>query len=104
VVVQRLAARPPSVGRLEGAINWGPYEAQRRAWRRPVLSRPNSVGDVVTVPGMMLQWRGWPHRADSDGGDRSRRPDVTVRYCVVVEKAFAPIQGFRRPPFEGSTC
>jgi hypothetical protein len=25
-----------------------------------------------------LQWRGWPYRADSDGEDRSRRPDVRV--------------------------
>jgi hypothetical protein len=104
VVVQRLAAPPPSVGRLEGAVNGGPYEAQRRAWRRPVLARSNSVGDVVTVPSVMLQWQGWPHRADSDGEDCSHWPDVTVRSCVVIEKAFAPIRGFRRPPFEGSAC
>jgi hypothetical protein len=62
----------------------------------------NSVGDVVAVPGVVLQWRGWPHRADSDGEDRSRRPDVMAQSCVVIEKAFAPIRGFRRPPFEGS--
>jgi hypothetical protein len=34
--------------------------------------------DVTTVPGVALQWRGWPHRADSNGEDRSRRPDVTA--------------------------
>jgi hypothetical protein len=79
------------VGRLEGAVNGGPYEAQWQAWRRPVLARSNSVGDVVTAPGVMLQWQGWPYRADSDGEDRSRRPDVTVRSYVVIEKAFAPI-------------
>jgi hypothetical protein len=32
--------------------------------------------DVVTVPGVVPQWRGWPHRVDSDGKDRSPRPDV----------------------------
>jgi hypothetical protein len=73
-----LDVRPPPVGRLEGAVNGGGYEAQRRAWRRPVLTRSNSVGDVVAVPGVMLQWRRWPHRADSDGEGRSRWPDVTA--------------------------
>jgi hypothetical protein len=33
---------------------------------------------LAAVPGVALQWRGSPHRADSDGEDRSRRPDVTV--------------------------
>jgi hypothetical protein len=99
-----LAVRPPSVGRLEGAVNGGPYEVQWRARRRPVPVRSNSVGDVVAVSGVAPQWGGWPHRADSDGEDRSRRPDVTMYACVVIEKAFASIRGFCRPPFEGSTC
>jgi hypothetical protein len=33
-------------------------------------SRPrvlNNVGVVVTVRGVALQGRGWPHRTDSDG-------------------------------------
>jgi hypothetical protein len=89
------------MGRLEGAVNGGSYEVQWRAWRRPVPVHSNSVGDVVAVPGVALQWRGWPHRADSDGEDRSHRPDITVRSCVVIEKVFAPIRGFCRPPFEG---
>jgi hypothetical protein len=55
VVVKRLAAQPPSVGRLQGGIDGGPYEVQWWAWRRPVLVRFNSVGDVVAVPGVMLQ-------------------------------------------------
>jgi hypothetical protein len=93
-----LAVRPPSVGRLEGAIDGGPYEVQWRAWRRPIPVHSNSVGDVVAVPGVALQWRGWSHRADNDGEDRSRRPDVTAWSCVVIEKAFAPIRGFRRTP------
>jgi hypothetical protein len=29
-------------------------------------------------PGWRWGRRGWSHRADGDGGDRSRRPDVTV--------------------------
>jgi hypothetical protein len=99
-----LVVQPPPVGRLEGAVNGGPYKVQRRAWRHPVPVRFNSVGDVVVVLDVVLQWRGWPHRADSDGEDGSRWPDVTVQSCVVIEKAFAPIRGFRRPPFEGSTC
>jgi hypothetical protein len=99
-----LVVRPPPVGRLEGVVNGGPYEVQWRAWRRPVPVRFDSVGDVVAVLGVVLQWRGWPQRADSDGEDCSRRPDVTVRSCVVIEKAFAPIRGFYRPPFEGSAC
>jgi hypothetical protein len=63
-------SRVPSTG--------GPYAAQWRSWRRPVPVHSNSIGDVVTVPGVALQWRGWPHRADSDGEDHSRRPDVTA--------------------------
>jgi hypothetical protein len=73
-----LAIRPPPAGRFEGAVNGGLYEAQWQEWRRPVPVHSNIVGDVVAVPGVALQWRGWPHRADSDGEDRSRRPDVTA--------------------------
>jgi hypothetical protein len=40
-----------------------------------------------------LQWRGWPHRVDSDGKDRSRRPDVTAWPCVVTEKVFESTAG-----------
>jgi hypothetical protein len=104
VVVQRLAARPPSARRLKGGVDGGPYEVQWRVWRRPVPVRFNNVGDVVAVPGVGLQWWGWPHRADSDAEDHSRQPDVTVRSCVVIEKVFAPIRWFHRPPFEGSAC
>jgi hypothetical protein len=63
-------SRMPSTG--------GPYAAQWWSWRRPVLVHSNSIGDVITVPGVALQWRGWPHRVDSDREDRSYRPDVTV--------------------------
>jgi hypothetical protein len=73
-----LAVRPLSVGRLEGAVNGGPYKVQWRAWQRPVPVRSNSVGDVVAVPGVALQWRGWPHRDDGDREDCSHWPDVAA--------------------------
>jgi hypothetical protein len=56
-----------AAGRFEGAVNRGPYAAQWRSWRRLVPVHSNSIGDVVIVPGVALQWRGWPHRVDSDG-------------------------------------
>jgi hypothetical protein len=73
-----LVVRPSSVGRFEGTVNEDMYEAQWQVWRCPVPVRTNSVGDVAAVSGVALQWQGWPHRADSDGGDCSRRPDVTA--------------------------
>jgi hypothetical protein len=90
-----LVVRSSLVGRPEGAVNGDPYEAQWQAWQRPVPVRSNSAGNVVAVPGVALQWRGWPHRADSDGEDRSRRPDVTAQSCVDTEKAF---EGSTGPP------
>jgi hypothetical protein len=45
------------------------------------------------VLGVARQWRGWPHRVDSDGKDRSRRPDVTAWPCIVTEKAFEGVAG-----------
>jgi hypothetical protein len=68
------AARGPA----RGCHQRRSYEAQWQVWRRPVLARFNNVGDVVTVPNVVLQWRGWLQRADSDGEDRSRWPDVMV--------------------------
>jgi hypothetical protein len=47
-----------------------------RGCRQRRVRTRHSVGYVVAVPGVALQWRGWPHRADSDGEDRSRRPNV----------------------------
>jgi hypothetical protein len=49
--------------------------------------------DVVIVLGVARRWRGCPHRADNDGEDRSRRPDVTARPCIVTEKAFEGAAG-----------
>jgi hypothetical protein len=52
-----LLVRPPPAGRLEGAVDGRWYEVQWRAWRRPVPIRLNSIGDVIAVPGVALQWR-----------------------------------------------
>jgi hypothetical protein len=57
--------------------------------------RSNSAGVVAVVRGVALQGRGWPHRVDSDGDDRSRRPDVTAWPCVSTEKMF---EGAASPP------
>jgi hypothetical protein len=70
--------RPLPVGRLEGAVEGRSYEAQWRAWRCSVPVRLNNVADGAAVPGVALQWRGWPHKTDSDGEDHSHRPDVIV--------------------------
>jgi hypothetical protein len=69
------------------------YGVQRRAWRRPAPVRSNSAGVVAAARGVALQGRGWPHRVDSDGDDRSRRPDVTAWPCVSTEKTFEGAAG-----------
>jgi hypothetical protein len=73
-----LAVRPLPAGRLEGAVNGGPYEVQCQARRRLVPLRSNSVGDVVTVPARGAAVAGMAAQGYSDGEDRSRRPDVTA--------------------------
>jgi hypothetical protein len=45
------------------------------------------------VLGVALQGRGWPHKVDSDGDDRSSRPDVTAWPCVSTEKTFEGVAG-----------
>jgi hypothetical protein len=92
VVVGRPAA---AVGGFEGVANEGPVPGTVAV---VATSRPRALQqhrDVVTVPGVVQQWRGWPHRVDSDGKDRSSRPDVTTWPCIVTEKAF---EGAAGPP------
>jgi hypothetical protein len=92
VVVGRPAA---AAGRLEGAVNGGPV---RGTVAVVVTSCPRALQqhrDVVTVSGVARQRRGWPHRVDSDGKDRYRRPNVTAWPCIVTEKAF---EGAAGPP------
>jgi membrane-associated protease RseP (regulator of RpoE activity) len=89
-----VVGRPAAVaGRFEGTVDGAPYVTQWRSWRRLVPAHYNSIGDVVTVPGVALQWQGWPHRVDSDEDDRSRRPDVTAWPCVITEKVFEGAAG-----------
>jgi hypothetical protein len=62
------AARGPARG-------WCQWEIVRGTVAVVATSCPCALQqcrDVVTVPGVVLQWRGWPHRADGNGEDRSR--------------------------------
>jgi hypothetical protein len=76
-------------------LTGGPYAVQWQSWRRLVPVHSNNIGDVVTTLGVALQWRGWSHRVDSDGDDRSRHPDFTAWPCVITEKTF---EGAAGPP------
>jgi hypothetical protein len=53
----------------------------------------NSARVVAAVRGVAMQGRGWPHRVDSDGDDRSRRPDVMAWPGVSTEKTFEGAAG-----------
>jgi negative regulator of sigma E activity len=71
--------RPAAVvGRFEGAVDGEPVRGTVAvvATSRPRASQQRQ--DVVTVPGVVRQWRGWSPRVDSDGDDQSRRPDVAA--------------------------
>jgi hypothetical protein len=92
VVVGRPAA---AAGQFEGAVNGGPVCGTVAVVATSCSRALQHHQDVVTVPGAALQWRGWPHRVDSDGKDRSRRPDVTAWPCIVTEKTF---EGASGPP------
>jgi hypothetical protein len=85
VVVGRPAA---AVGRFEGAVTGGPVRGTVAVVATSCPRTLQQHRDVITVSGVARQWQGWPHRVDSDGKDRSRRPDVTVWPCIVTEKAF----------------
>jgi hypothetical protein len=94
VVVGRPAA---AAGRFEGAVTGGPVRGTVAVVATSCPRALQQHRDVVTVSGVARQWRGCPHRVDSDGKDRSRRPDVTVWPCIVTEKAFEGAAG----PFRG---
>jgi hypothetical protein len=74
----KLLVRGPSAWGFEGAVDMRPYKAQCLAWLCPVNA-------CSTASGMVVQWPGWSHRADGDGGDRSHWPDVTALSCVGAE-------------------
>jgi hypothetical protein len=92
VVVGRPAT---ATGRFEGVINGGPVHGTVAVVATSCPRALQQHRDVITVPGVVRQWRGWPHRVDSDGKDRSRRPDVMAWPCIVMEKAF---KGAADPP------
>jgi hypothetical protein len=90
-----LVVRPPPVGRFEGVVDGGPVRGTVAVVATSCPRAPQQRRDVVTVPGVVRQWRGWPHRVDSDGDDRSRRPDITAWPCITTEKTF---EGAVGPP------
>jgi hypothetical protein len=85
------------VGRFEGAVDGGPVRGTVAVVATSCPRAPQQHRDVATVSGVVRQWRGWLHRVDSDGDDRSRRPDVTAWPCVSTEKTFdgavGPLRG-----------
>jgi hypothetical protein len=66
IVVGCLAA---VVGRFEGAVNGGFVRGTVAVVATSCPRSPQQRRDVVIVPGVVRQWRGWPHRVDSDGDD-----------------------------------
>jgi hypothetical protein len=78
VAAWELLVWSPSVRLLEGQAGGGSEYVQRWVWWCPIIPSSHSAGDDAAVPGMTTQWRGWPHRARSDGGDTSCWPDVTT--------------------------
>jgi hypothetical protein len=88
-----LVVRPPSVGRFKGAVDGGPVHGIVAVVATSCPRALQQHRDVVTVLGVERQWRGWPHRVDSDGDDRSRRPDVAAWPCVITEKTFEGAAG-----------
>jgi hypothetical protein len=54
------------------------------------------------VPGMVAQWRGWPHRAGGDGGDALYWSDVTALSYVGVGWMSVPFSRVPPSSFEGA--
>jgi hypothetical protein len=54
------------------------------------------------VFGMVAQRRGWPHRADGDGGDAPYWSDVTASSCAGARQAFVPFSRVLKSSFEGA--
>jgi hypothetical protein len=96
VVVGRPAV---AVARFEGAVDGELVHGTVAVMATSCPRALQQHRDVATVPGVVRQWRGCPHRVDSDGDDRSHRPDVKTWSCMVTENAF---KGAAGPPFEGS--
>jgi hypothetical protein len=92
VAVSRPAA---VVGRFEGAVDGEPVRGIVAVVATSCPRTSQQRQEAVTVPGVVQQWRGWLHRVDSDGDDRSRRPDVTAWPCISTKRTF---EGAAGPP------
>jgi hypothetical protein len=66
------------VGRFEGAVDEGPVRGTVAVVAMSCPRTSQQRWDVATMSDVVRQWRRWPHGADNDGDDRSRRPDVTA--------------------------
>jgi hypothetical protein len=64
VVVGRPAV---TVAQFEGAVDGGPVRDTVEVMATSCPRAPQQHRDVVTVPDVVRQWRGWPHRVDSAG-------------------------------------
>jgi hypothetical protein len=101
VVVWELPVWSPSVRRLGGAADGRPEDVQQRAWRRLVVLGSHSAGDGSSVPGMVAQWWGWPHRAGGDGGDALHWSDVTAPFRAGAWSMYIPLSRVPLSSFEG---
>jgi hypothetical protein len=104
--VGAVVGRPAAVvGQFEGAVDGKPVRGTVTVVAMSCPRTSQQHWDVTTASGVVRQWRGWPHRADSDGDDRSRRPDVTVWSCISTYKIFegvaAPLRGRGVLPVRG---
>jgi hypothetical protein len=89
-----LVGRPAAAaGRFEGAVNGGLVRGTVAVVAMSCPCALQQHRNVVTVLGVARQWRGWPHRVDSDGKDRSCWTNVMAWPCIVMEKAFEGTAG-----------
>jgi hypothetical protein len=80
-----------------------PHADSRVPLTRGRTGHSGGCGDVLsprfpTESGMALQWLGWPHTADGDGGGV---PDVTTWPRASAEQAFVPPSRVPPSSFEG---
>jgi hypothetical protein len=60
-----------ATGRFEGAVNGGPVRSTVAVVATSCPHALQQHRDVAIVPGVVRQWRGWPHRVDCDGDGRT---------------------------------
>jgi hypothetical protein len=85
VMARELLVWSPSARLLKGQADRGSEDVQQRERRCPVIPGSQSVGDDAAVTGMAAQWRGWPHRAGSDGGDAPCCPGIMASFQAGAE-------------------